>query len=748
MRKSDLPFENLLVGLVGVRRRFSGWRGQGGGLLTLAVSLALSAQAGVAQVAQAQDRPEDAAVKEDEAGVTPLSRGDVIELPPLTVNARLISEDVKDVPFAVTVVQGDDIQERGLISTEDVLRETPGVSVNTSGGANVSSVYIRGIGALYPMSMEDATVAVNLDGSPLGQRHLSLGSLDIERVEVLKGPQGTLFGGLGGAGAINVISRKPTRHFEGYVRGEYGEQNQRLLAAAIGGPLSEQFSGRLAVQQSIYDYPITNLQTGKPLAKPDMLGLRGSLRWDLSPETSALASFEYHKSREMGENIVLMPYGDEPKMDITPGIYEYSHKTMYRGSLQIDHQFEDMQFTSISSYTDVHNISPVIFDRLLYQSFFGFPGEYWRDQESEDHVFTQDLRLSSLPGADLSWVVGVSGLYADRTYDHPRMGIQDFFVLPGFEQYRDFTTHRYGVYGEATVPVFENWKVTAGLRHTYDRKTYDARYMQAGVVATDSDEMDDNFTTGRLGVTYAVTPDANIYAMFSRGYNPGGYQDYAEYPGDAPYEAGTIYSGETGIKAEFLDRRVRVDGSFFYTHVQDNYLIDSDGVNSFVINADTRSVGSEVEASWRVDENLTFSGGVSYINAKILSNVDTSQGGPVESGNRVPDVPEWSGNLSALYTYDLPTIGFLSSPMVNARVDYRYVGERAADVQNNYDLDAYHKVDVRLGVAASGVELYFWGRNLLDEHYDLYGFFERNSGTKYGAPARGRTFGVGFNATF
>ena len=734
----------------GVRRQ-KNRREQRAGVLALAFSLGLSAQVTVAPPANAQQDPvgdrDDVAAGEDEAAVTASDDGAPVRLAPVTVNARLITEDARDVPFAVTVIDGEDAEQRGYVSTEELLRETPGVAINTSGGANVSSIYIRGVGALYPMNMDDAFVAVNLDGSPLTTRHLSLASLDVERIEVLKGPQGTLFGGLGGAGAINIISRRPTRDFEGYLRGEIGEEGQRLLAAAAGGPLSEQFSARLAIQHTAYDYPIINLQTGEPVSEPDMLGIRGSLLWDLSPQTSALLIFEYDESRHMGENIVLLPFGDQPLMDVTAGIYDYSHKVMYRSSLQIEHQFEDFQLTSISAYADVDNLSPVIFDRLLFREFFGFTGEFWRDQEAHERVFTQDLRLSSLPEADLSWVAGLSALYSQRTFNHPRQGNLGG-VIPGFSQYRDFTTQRYGVYGEVTVPLLEDLRGTVGLRHTVDLKTYDATYTNGGISVSDSDELDDNFTTGRVGLTYALTPEANLYATFARGYNPGGFQDYAESVGDAAYQAGTILSGETGVKAEFFDRRLRLEGSFFYTDVQDNYLIDSDGVNSFILNADTRSVGTEWAASWLVDESLTLSGGLSYINATIRDSVLTSQGGPVTAGNAVPDVPEWSGRLTALFNHDLPDIGFLSSPQLNARLDYTYVGARPADVQNNFDLDPYHEIDIRLGIAASGAELYFWGRNLLDEHNDLYGFYDAASDTRYGAPTRGRTFGVGFAMTF
>ncbi len=659
----------------------------------------------------------------------------------------LLDGTAEDVPAAVTVVGAEEIEKKGFTSGEEVLRGTPGVNVNTSGGANISSIYVRGVGALYPMSMDDAFVSVNLDGSPLTSRHLSLGNLDVEYIEVLKGPQGTTFGGLGAAGAINVVTGKPTRHVEGYVRGEIGEEGQRSGSAAVGGPLTSQLSGRLALQISGYDYPITNLQTGAPLSEPDHLGVRASLNWDVGPQTSVLFSGEHHSGRHMGENIVLRPYNDEPLVDATPGIYDYSEKTLDKYAVNITHQFANSQLTSITAYTDMYYIAPVFFDRLISNAVFGSPSEFFRDQESDERVFTQDLRLSSLPDSNISWVAGLSALHSDRTFNHPRQGGANFSVYPGFGQFRDFTREQYGIYGEVTVPVAEQLKAIAGLRQTWEKRTYDATYTSRGVSTPDSDELSESFATGRLGLSYDVTPHTNIFATASRGYNPAGFQDYAEAVGDARYEAGTIYAGELGFKSRLMNDRLRVNGAVFLVDVEDNYLIDSDGVSSEMLNVDTRSLGGELELSVQLNDQLALAGLLSYIKATIESDGNTGFG-PVSAGNSVPDVPEWSAKLSLLYETDLPANAFLTAPKLNARLDYTYAGDRPADVQNSFYLDAYHDIGVNLGISNNNAEFYLWGRNLLDEHYDLYGFSGGANNVTYGAPARGRTFGMGFNSTF
>lgn len=699
------------------------------GALTLATSVAVAAQVLPIAPARAQDAPA------------------AIELAPITVTARRGIEQARDVPFGLSVIDGEELQERGLSSLEDALRSTPGVNVNSSGGANVSTLYIRGVGALYPMSMDDTSVAVNIDGNPLTSRHISLGTLDVEQVEILKGPQGTLFGGLGEAGAINITTRKPTRVAEGFLRGEFGEEGHYLTEGAISGPLSDSVSARLAVRASGYDSPITNLQTSEPVSEPDTLAFRGSLLWDVTPDTSVLASAERQKVSHMGENIVLMPYDDDPVVDVPPGIYDDSKKTVERYAVQVDHSFDHLQMTSNTSYVDAENVSPVIYDGLIQRLRSGNPAAtaFWQVQDSRERVLTEDLRLSSLPQAPVFWVAGVSLLHSDRSYDHPRTTYGSSTA-----QFRDFTTTRFGVYGEATVPVAEDWKVTAGLRQTWDDKSFDATYYQGGVPAQESADISDSFTTGRLGLTYAVTPHANLYGMLSRGYNPGGFQEYGTSPGSPGYRAAEAYSAEIGVKAEAPDRRWTINAALFATQVNDNHLLSYDSATYAVsaVNADTRSIGAEVEGQWFLPGGFSLTGGISVVDAEILTSVYGIGDGDVHAGNSVPDIPQISGSLGLQYQQEIPRFLGFAEPALTARLDYQYVGNRPADPQNHFDLDAYHKIDVRIGVAdTDGKEVYLWGRNLLDEHYDLYGYFSPPS-LVYGAPAAGRVLGAGVKIAF
>ncbi|UUE98169.1 TonB-dependent receptor plug domain-containing protein [Xanthomonas hortorum pv. pelargonii] len=147
------------------------------------------------------------------------------------------------------MIGGSELETRRQLTLEEALRATPGVNVWSDSSPHSANVLIRGTGSINPVSTDDGAVALSIDGVPLSMRSMSLGTLDIERVEILKGPQGTLFGSNSRAGAINVITNKPTRDLQAYVRGEIGQQGQHLEEAVLSGPLSESLSGRFAILQ-------------------------------------------------------------------------------------------------------------------------------------------------------------------------------------------------------------------------------------------------------------------------------------------------------------------------------------------------------------------------------------------------------------------------------------------------------------------------------------------------------------------
>ena len=671
-----------------------------------------------------------------------LDADDAMKLPEMTVSARRGNEQAKDVPFSISVISGEDIEARRLPNLEYILRATPGVSVNSYGDPNSANVLIRGIGSLNQVSMDDGSVGLNIDGVSMSTRSMSLGTLDIERVEVLKGSQGTLFGGNSLAGAINVTTRKPTRVMEASIRGEYGQYNQHLEEAVMSGPLSDEWSGRFAIRNTGSDHWVDNTQTGNPLSKPKDLAFRGSLLWDINAGTSALFTVARQEIQRMPNLVVLRPYGNQPNADFTPGLFNNDEKTMSRYSAEINHDLADSRITSITAYTKTEYRATSGYDSKVMLAAYGVAMQNIYQSFSDQHVVSQDLRWSSLPNAPVFWVAGVNLLDSERSFDS--------LYPSGVWQDRNYNNHSYAAYGEVTYPLTDAFKVTGGMRYSLDKKSYDADYSAGVGVVSDKRRLKDDYTTGRVALSYALSPSTNIYSAISSGYQSGGFGDFTTQIADSvPYKPAKSNMAEIGFKMVSTDHLLSLNGAVFFTKVQDAHLLGFNFINfaTNTINADTESKGVELEGAWRFASGFELSGGFSYIDAKITSDATGVYGGDVAAGSRSPDVPYWNSNIALSYRKTLSAMMGVSSPVLNTRLSYQFVGDRAADPQNHYDLDSYQKVDVRAGLMLGKAEVYMYGDNLLDKQYDLYGYYLTPAAT-LGAPARGRSVGVGFNYYF
>ncbi|MCR4537999.1 TonB-dependent receptor [Pseudomonas sp. 18.1.10] len=669
---------------------------------------------------------------------------DALQLPASTVTARMTQEDPKEVPISLSVVSGEQLRVQRLDTLESALRNTSGVSVNSSGGPNDFNVLIRGVGSLYQMSMDDSSVAFNIDGVPVSSRSLGFETLDVERIEVLKGPQGTLSGAIGQAGAVNITTRQPTRELQGYVRGEVGQQGQFLSEGAIGGPISDQLSGRLAVRSAGYDSWIDNDQNNHPLTKPRNEAFRGSLLWDVSDDTHVLFSAERQKTKRATNSLVLRPYGGDPSLDLSPGLFDDNDKTTERYAIKLDHDFANSRLTSTTATSTADFEGLIAYDSKLMGALYGTPSEFWVVDKSFERSWSQDVHLSALPDANVFWVTGLAATRNERSYDTPR----NTYGTSG-AKFRDFTTTTYAGYGEATFPLTERLKLTTGYRHSWDRKTYDGQYFAGSDAVNDSRRLTDHYGTGRAALSYAISPQTNVYVQLARGYKSGGFNDYASQVSDsAPYKAAVSKTAELGFKSETADRRGSLNGALFFTRVHDDHLLGYDAAtfatNAF--NADTRTRGAELEGSWHFDHGLTLAASATYLDAKITSAVLGIQAGDVNAGNRTPDVPRWSGNVNASWKHPLGSVASLGDTTLNTSLNYHLVGERAADPQNHFNLDNYEKLDLRAGLESRFGEVYAFADNLLNQTYDTYGFY--SDPVAYGAPAQRRTLGVGYTYQF
>lgn len=717
----------------------------------------------------AQEAAAAAGATETEARARAGSATD-IELQPVVVRARLADEAIRDVPFSIDVLSAETLEARQSYSVQDALTQVPGVELNDGGGDTWNaSVRIRGMGALQKVSGEDTSVGLSVDGVPMLFSNISSLAFDLERIEVLKGPQGTLYGNNSEAGAINVITARPTRHVESWFRTEIGTGKHRMAEGAISGPLSPTLSGRLAVRGLASDNQVTDYQTGKPLSRPRDTGVRASLLWEPFASTRVMLTAQHDSLRNHPNVYLLRPYSDPPAMDRGTLKWRDDSRRIDRVAATVERDFAAVRFTSVSGYVAGDTwMSNVPYEGLAFRRLLGMPiedGGYFI-MANQDKSLSQELRLSSLPGDPWFWVVGTSWISHDRHVDMPFGAFDHFYPSSTVNgtALREIRSISRALFGEITVPVAERLKLTTGLRYTRDSKTYDASWMAAPGnpnpirYAEDSDALRDSFVTGRLAANWAATRETNLYAGAARGYKSGGYNDSGSNItmglADAPYAAARVNSLEVGFKQASSDGRRGLNGAVFHARSKGDHLLQFDTV-TFAMkaeNLDTRSRGLELGGFWKPGAGLTLRGGLAYVDARITGVPATSTSGAAV-GNRVPDSPRWSANLGL--EHQTPIASFLgwSKPTLSTQLSTRFVSDRAADPQNNFSLPGYHQIDLRVGVRGASTEVYLWVKNLTDKRYDQMGYYypamvEGGADAMLGSPSRGRIVGIGLSHYF
>lgn len=661
----------------------------------------------------------------------------------IIVTARQSPENIIEVPFAVSVIGQDEIRKRGLSDIEEAIKSVPGVDINSAGQPTLTNVRIRGVGTILLGNRNDASVSIIVDGVPTTTENAAISTLDISRIEVLKGPQSILYGQNSTAGAVNITTNRPTENFEASVRARYGEESQYLAEGTISGPIVDGLKGRIAVRQTGADHWVTNANTGDPITDITTFSGRGQLLWDAA-ETEFLLSGEYHEFDGFAGVQILRPYGDDPLYDVAPGRFEDNDKSINRVALQIERDLPLGTFTSVSSYTSYKINNEVAFGRNLNGTLFGFPVESVQNQFTEDETISQELRLASSVESPIFWITGLSFLQSKRSHNIVNVGAPN-------SSDNELESLSYGLYGEITYPLTDQLSLTGGARYSIDEKEFSGRYETGVLPIFEQRELDDEYFTGRVALTYKVSTDASLYALASRGYKSGGFNEFSTSVADSePFREAVVNTIETGFKLANRDYDVLLNGAIFYNDVADDQVgvFDPFTFASFALNVDTESIGAELDGVWRVNENLSLSGAVAYVDAQIKTSTTTGTVGDISKGNATPDTPEWSGSFGFDWEQDLFGIPYLSDAAFEASLIYRYQGERSADAANNFDLNAYGKLDARLGISHDRGRIYLWGDNLLDEEYDLYGFSFGFPGSETGGPARRRTVGAGIDIIF
>lgn len=721
-------------------------------------SLLITAQTGNAAITDKSDQ-QQARVKE---GVLTVDG---------TVNARLVPEASRKVPFTVDHQDTLSLEQSQMKDGQSLLWQTPGLALNTDGQNPESSLKIRGVGSINQVSNDDTSVVTMLNGVPVPQGNMTNRLLDIGQIDILKGPQGTLFGRNSEAGVINMTSNKPTDVFEGHMGGEWGTRGHSLGEMVVNTPLTDALSSRGALQYDRKNSVLKNEQdSNKPLSQPENLTGRASLNWQPDERDNLLFTVDHQRQRHNSVGMTLLDSSD--KTSVPPG------STDDRGNdttltFNWQHRWDKFQLTSVTGWGHYYqsSSSPSIDSRISRQ-LYDKDYNSWRSYSHRQKQFFQELRLSSTKESPFFWVFGTNAIHSGRTlqFDSGWNEMPQWKYDPMDAQlHRRFINDSVALFGETTYPITDRLDLTTGLRHTGEKIRYRDHWVANPDYANpgpgsqdDSQSFYDHYFTGRIGLNFTLSDDWNVYATGSRGHKSGGFSNWstsiASGESATPYKSATIDSYDMGAKALISSLNLEVNPALFYSRTRnDHYYALLDPSSSFATiteNFDTESKGAEMSATWRPNSDFMVKMGMDYTLATMTKLPGNSQSGGQE-GNRIPDVPRWGASFATDYSHPMLMAGL---PVVfNTSLNYRYSGQREADVGNNFKLGETHLLNARLGLKSIYGDVYLWSTNLLNNRSPVYGFYYPAVEAAYGGTGRdaragtiraGRVVGVSYQYYF
>jgi iron complex outermembrane recepter protein len=664
----------------------------------------------------------------------------------IVVTAQKRTERLVDVPVSISVFNDDAIDQTGVRELKDIADYIPNLEIS-EGNDFRSTVTIRGVGAQSRNIGFDSRVGVYVDGVYVGQSPaINQELLNLERVEVLRGPQGMLFGKNTVAGAINLVTKKPGDEFSARVGADIGNFDYRELKALLNVPFSDTVSGAFSVAKTDRDGYVPNIVTGNDLNERDVLAYRAQLRIEASEKLEINASFDGLNSESLilvgdpiTDMLALQPVQVAPEFGVVGFNFDPSDKRdIYGGAVDFAYDLDSGHVlksitgyrTTDAVYTNATDYSPVDIVSIEY---------------SDDYdVLSQEFQFISPDEGAFRYVAGLYYYQQDANTNRDVVLGQDFieffvgplyasgqvspplppppalpndvvagllgFGPPGSKVFNrgEVNTRSYAAYFNATYDLTE--RLTLGFGARYSTEDKDVNWLLDGrnsgiffIGSTGADptnpsplinDRTDDFFAPAVSLTYALTDDINVYGRYAAGYKSGGFNlDYINADELAAnqgleFDKETVDSFEVGLKGAYFDSRLQLNLAAFianYDDYQVNQFVDlGGGRTSIRINnaAKVETSGVEAEANWLVTDDFTLRASLGLLDATFDSFPGGGTGGADASGNDLPNAPDTTASLGGIFYQDLPSLG----STLLLRADVNYASEYFSGANNDTEI--------------------------------------------------------------
>ena len=692
----------------------------------------------------------------------------------IVVTAQKREERSLTVPIAISTISARALEAQGVTSTSNLAMSVPGLQINRS--LNSATPFIRGVGNPSGAAGEEGATAIYIDGVYNSNQYANLFELNsIERIEVLKGPQGTLFGRNSAGGAILVTTKTPSHDFGLNAFVGYANYDTISGGAYVTGGLTETIAANLAVQASDQNDPWgRNLTTGSGNGISKYFSIRSKLLWEIGDRTRVTLAGDYYRQKESLRSHVFTqtPFATPGFYDTLGNVDSSTDMKNYGGSLRIEHDADPFQIVSITAHRKTRSYGIFDFDSLPLQVVSFEP------LTPRDMSWLQEVQVLSNPGSDIKWVAGVFLFHNTAGY-YPfiQRGLGTLATAGGFIDRRDVqTTNSFAGFAQATFPILENTHLTLGGRYSIDDRKLD--YVQVSynpvtnatvTLAPAPVKVSYPKATWRIALDHQFTPDVMIYASYNTGFKSGLFN--LNTPTDPAVRPETIDALEAGLKARLLDGRLQVEASGFHYKFKDIQLrkVLTTGGTQLLNAAAGRIYGFDLSVQAVPVDNLSLNGSLEVLNTRFTRFPNAPGSVPLPATATAGVCPAASsgpatgGNLTC--TLDATGNDMLQAPPFTANIGATYtipVGESSIVLNGAYSYNsgffwepdnrlkekAYENVNASIAWKApeDRWQVRVWGQNLTNTKRSS---LTVSSGTGDSIqPSSPRTYGVTLSAKF
>ena len=659
----------------------------------------------------------------------------------VVVTAQKREEVVQEIPLSITSLSYDAVKQRQIENVNDLTAVSPNLYASDPGDRRtVTSV--RGIVS----TSYDPAVTTYIDGVNQFNLDTYITQLfDIERIEVLRGPQGTLYGRNAMGGVINIITRKPDRTTTVFGEATIGDYNLQRYMGGVKTALGENlFFGAAGLYEEREGY-YTNEFTSS--SYDDQFNYSGNyyLQYHFSNTWKATLNFKHFTAENKGAFPLNM--GVEEAFDDSYTLNQNQLSTMkddtFNTSLVLDHKGRNLNFSSHTAYQKnyryYHNPIDADFSPLDAMSIINDYGTDWNHVK----VATQEFRFSSPagPNDDLEWTAGTYLFHQESPVKQATHFGEDAAVMGSEEtnysliNTSEATGKGFAFFGQLNYQVTAKLGLIAGLRydHEYKKQSVLGEYQLDSDTEPFFEYQPDSTATAsfnafspKAGLTYDLSEENLIFLTYSRGFRAGGLTPLSADPSQPPlYEYQPEFSDnyEVGTKNSFLENKLLVNATVFYTEVtevQVPTLVMPDGVIVTRNTGKLTSKGLEVELKALLTSGLELSYNFGYTDAGYESLLIAQDGGEVNlENNKQIYTPEVTSMLALQYRSNL---GLNENWEFSARAEWKYLGEQYFDLANNLRQEPYSLYNGNVGVSYNDINLMLWGRNIFNTEYISYGY--------------------------